>query len=76
MKLRPYHAYLKLLAERFDDLRYRYLLRAHNQFADTLTILAFMVDISTKVVIYPLLLKVALTYYCLSRETKLQHYLP
>lgn len=76
MKLRPYHAYLKLLAKRFDDLRYRYLLRAHNQFVDTLAILAFMVDIPTKVVIYPSLLRVALTYCCLSRETELQHYLP
>ena len=29
-KLRPYHAYLELLVQRFDDLRYTHLLRAQN----------------------------------------------
>ena len=33
VKLRPYHAYLELLVERFDDLRYTHLPKERNQFA-------------------------------------------
>ena len=44
MELRP-HAYLELLVGRFDYLSYTYLPREHNQFADALTTLAFMIDI-------------------------------
>ena len=39
MKLRPYHAYLELLVERFDDLRYTHLPKAQNQFVDALATL-------------------------------------
>ncbi|RVW95322.1 Retrovirus-related Pol polyprotein from transposon opus [Vitis vinifera] len=45
VKLRLYHAYLELLVGRFDDLRYTYLPRAQNQFADALATLASMIDI-------------------------------
>ena len=36
-KLKPYHAYLDLLVDRFDKLRYIHLPRVENQFADALT---------------------------------------
>ncbi|RVW15271.1 hypothetical protein CK203_082033 [Vitis vinifera] len=49
MKLRPYHAYLELLVQRFDDLRYTYLPKALNQFADALATLASMIDIHVEV---------------------------
>ena len=45
VRLRPYHAYLELLVERFDDLRYMHLPRTQNQFADALATLASMIDI-------------------------------
>ncbi|KAL6322368.1 hypothetical protein AAG906_007921 [Vitis piasezkii] len=49
MKLRPYHAYLELLVQRFDDLRYTHLPKALNQFADALATLASMIDIHVEV---------------------------
>ena len=51
VKLRSYHAYLELLTERFDDLRYTHLPRVQNQFADALATLASSVDIPIDVVI-------------------------
>ena len=45
-KLKPYHAYLELLIEKFEELKYIHLPRAHNQFADALATLASIVDIS------------------------------
>ncbi|RVX01340.1 Transposon Ty3-I Gag-Pol polyprotein [Vitis vinifera] len=51
VKLRPYHAYLKLLVGRFDDLIYTHLPRAQNQFADALATLASMIDIPTDEII-------------------------
>ncbi|RVW28405.1 Retrovirus-related Pol polyprotein from transposon 297 [Vitis vinifera] len=39
VKLRSYHAYLELLTERFDDLRYTHLPRVQNQFANALATL-------------------------------------
>ena len=49
-KLKPYHAYLELLIEKFEELKYIHLPRAHNQFADALATLASTVDIPTNVV--------------------------
>ena len=40
VKLRHFHAYLELLVERFDDLRYTHLPRVQNQFANALATLA------------------------------------
>ena len=70
VKLRPYHAYLELLVGRFDDLRYTHLPRAQNQFVDALATLASSMDISTDVVVRPLLIesRFAPAYYCLIRE--------
>ncbi|RVW58068.1 hypothetical protein CK203_116565 [Vitis vinifera] len=51
MKLRPYHAYLELLVQRFDDLRYTHLPKALNQFADALATLASMIDIHVEGII-------------------------
>ena len=67
MKLRPYHDYLELLVERFEDLSYTHLPRAHNQFFDALATLASMIDIPEGVVVRPLLVetRVVPTYYCL-----------
>ncbi|RVW73062.1 Retrovirus-related Pol polyprotein from transposon 297 [Vitis vinifera] len=44
-KLKPYHAYLDLLIDRFDVLRYIHLPRAENQFADALATLASLIVI-------------------------------
>ena len=44
-KLKPYHAYLDLLSDGFDVLRYIHLPRAENQFADALATLASMIVI-------------------------------
>ncbi|RVW20552.1 Gypsy retrotransposon integrase-like protein 1 [Vitis vinifera] len=56
-KLKPYHAYLDLLIDGFDVLRYRHLPRAENQFADALATLASMIVIPAGVTVRPLLLK-------------------
>ena len=57
MKLKPYHAYLELLIEKFKELKYIHLPRAHIQFPDTLATLASIVDIPTNVIVRPLLIK-------------------
>ena len=44
-KLKPYHANLDLLVDRFDELRYMHLPRAKNQFADALATLASIIEI-------------------------------
>ena len=53
--------------ERFDNLRYTHLSRAHNQFVEALATLASMIDIPEGVVSLPLLVetRVVLAYYCL-----------
>ncbi|WJZ84438.1 hypothetical protein VitviT2T_004042 [Vitis vinifera] len=78
VKLRSYHAYLELLVERFDDLRYTYLPRAQNQFGDALATLASFVDFPTDVVIRPLLIesRFAPAYCCLTGEIEVQDDLP
>ncbi|XP_010664672.1 uncharacterized protein LOC104882549 [Vitis vinifera] len=66
-KLKPYHAYLDLLSDGFDVLRYIHLPRAENQFADALATLASMIVIPTGVTVRPLLIETrsAPAYYCL-----------
>ncbi|RVW21341.1 Retrovirus-related Pol polyprotein from transposon 17.6 [Vitis vinifera] len=78
VKLRPYHAYLELVVERFDDLRYTRLPKAQNQFADALATLASSVDIPIDVVIRPLLIELRFVpaYCCLIGETETQDDLP
>ena len=48
-KLKPYHAYLDLLVDRFYELRYIHLPRVENQFANVLATLASVVEIHTEV---------------------------
>ena len=69
-KLKPYHAYLDLLIDRFDVLRYIHLPRTENQFADALTTLASVIVIPAGVIVRSLLVETrsAPTYYCLIGE--------
>ncbi|WJZ92707.1 hypothetical protein VitviT2T_011689 [Vitis vinifera] len=77
-KLKPYHAYLELLIEKFEELKYIHLPRAHNQFVDALATLASTVDIPTNVVVRPLLIETRSTpaYYHLIDEIEVQDDLP
>ena len=50
-KLKPYHAYMDLLVDRFDELRYIHLPKAENQFVDALATLASMIEITTGVTV-------------------------
>ncbi|XP_034686641.1 uncharacterized protein LOC117915182 [Vitis riparia] len=77
-KLKPYHAYLDLLIDRFDVLRYIHLPRAENQFADALATLASLIVIPAGVNVRPLLIETrsAPTYYCLIGEIEDQIELP
>ena len=72
--MKPYHAYLELLIEKFEELKYIHLPRAHNQFADALATLASTVDIPTNVVVRPLLIETrSAPEYChLIDETEIQ----
>ncbi|KAL6311125.1 hypothetical protein AAG906_012606 [Vitis piasezkii] len=47
-KLKPYHAYLDLLVDRFEELRYIHLPRVENQFVDALATLASVIEIPTE----------------------------
>ncbi|XP_010645202.1 uncharacterized protein LOC104877817 [Vitis vinifera] len=69
-KLKPYHAYLDMLIDKFDVLRYIHLPRAENQFVDALATLASMIVIPAGVTIRPLLIETrsAPAYYCLIGE--------
>ena len=77
-KLKPYHAYLDLLIDRFDVLRYIHLPRAENRFADALATLASLIMIPPRVNVMPLLIetKSAPAYYCLIGEIEDQIKLP
>ncbi|RVW90158.1 hypothetical protein CK203_041953 [Vitis vinifera] len=77
-KLKPYHAYLELLIENFEELKYIHLLRAQNQFADALATLVSIVDIPTNMIIHLLLIKTrfAPAYCHLIDETEVQDDLP
>ena len=78
VKLRPYHAYLELLVERFDDLRYTHLPRAQNQFVDALATLASMMAIPTDATVRPLLIesRSAPAYCCLIDDMEVDDGLP
>ncbi|XP_058103632.1 uncharacterized protein LOC131247235 [Magnolia sinica] len=45
-KLIPYHVYLKILIEEFNEITFSYMPRVKNQFVDTLATLASMLEIS------------------------------
>ena len=68
--MKPYHAYLDLLVDRIDELRYIHLPRAKNQFADALSTLASIIEIPTRVTVRPLLIETrsAPAYCCLIRD--------
>ena len=65
--MKPYHAYLDLLVDRFDELRYIHFPRAENQFADVLATLASVIEIPSGVTVQPLLIETrsAPAYCCL-----------
>ena len=77
-KLKPYHAYLDLLVDRLEELRYIYLPRAKNQFSNVLATLVSMIEIPTRVIVQPLLIKTrsAPTYCCLIGDIEDQNELP
>ena len=77
-KLKPYHAYLDLFVDRFEELRYIYLPKTENQFADTLATLAFVIEIPTGVTVQPLLIETrfAPAYCCLIGDIEDQDELP
>ncbi|XP_034695730.1 uncharacterized protein LOC117921893 [Vitis riparia] len=77
-KLKPYHAYLDLLIDGFDVLRYIHLPREENQFVDALATLASMIVIPAGVTVRLLLIETrfAPAYYCLIGEIKDQIELP
>ena len=77
-KLKPYHAYLDLLVDRFDELRYTHLPIVENQFADALATLAYVIEIPTGVTVRPLLIesRSAPAYYCLIGDIEDQDELP
>ena len=76
--MKPYHAYLDFLVDRFEELRYIHLPKAENQFVDALATLAFVIEIPTRVTVQPLLIetKFALAYCCLIRDIEDQDGLP
>ena len=65
--MKPYHAYLDLLIDRFDELRYIHLPRVKNQFANALATLASMIEIPVGMTMRPMLIETrsALAYGCL-----------
>ena len=77
-KMKPYHAYLDLLVDRFDELRYIHLLRAENQFANALATLASVIEIPIGVTLQPLLIKTRYppAYCCLIGDIEDRDELP
>ena len=77
-KLKPYHAYLDLLVDKFDELRYIHLTRVENQFADALATLAFVIEILAGVTVQPLLIEMRFepAYCCLIGDIEDQDELP
>ena len=73
-KMKPYHAYLDLLVDRFDKLRYIHLPRAENQFDDALATLAFVIKLPTGVLLIET--RSAPSYCCLIRDVEDQDELP
>ena len=65
--MKPYHAYLDLLVDRFEELRYIHLPRVENQFADALATLVSVIEIPAGVIVRPLLIETKSTpaYCCL-----------
>ena len=76
--MKSYHAYLDLLIDGFDELRYIHLLRAKNQFTDALATLASMIEILVGMTMWPLLIETKSTpaYYCLIENIEDQVELP
>ena len=77
-KLKPYHAYLDLLIDGFDVLRFIHLPRVENQFADALATLASAIEIPAGMTMRSLLIetKSAPAYCCLIGNIEDQAELP
>ena len=69
---------MDLLVHRFNELRYKHLPRAKNQFADALTTLAYVIEIHRGVTVRPLLIETrsAPAYCCLIGDIEDQDELP
>ena len=65
--MKPYHAYLDLLVDKFDELRYKHLPRVENQFVNALATLDSMIKIPARMTMRPVLIETrfAPTYCCL-----------
>ena len=76
-KPKPYHAYLDLLVDRFEELRYIHLPK-ENQFVDALATLAFVIEIPARMTVQPLLIETryAPAYCCLIGDINDQNELP
>ena len=76
--MKPYHACLDFLIDRFDELRYIHLPRAENQFADVLATLASVIEIPVGMTMRPLLIETRSTptYCCLIGNIEDQVKLP
>ncbi|RVW72447.1 hypothetical protein CK203_060478 [Vitis vinifera] len=71
-KLKPYHTYLELLIENFEELKYIHLSRASNQLIDALATLAPIVHIPIDVMVCSLLIETRSTpaYFHLIKEAE------
>ena len=76
--MKPYHSYLDLLVDRFEELRYIHLPRVENQFANALSTLASVIEILVGVTVRPLLIETrsAPAYCCLIGDIEDQDELP
>ncbi|WJZ85858.1 hypothetical protein VitviT2T_005373 [Vitis vinifera] len=78
VKSRDMVDHLAALERFFERIRYTNLLRVHNQFADALATLAFMIDILVDTIVRLLLIELRSVpaYYCLIDKTELDDGLP
>jgi hypothetical protein len=70
--LRPNQEYLSKLVKEFDEIKFTHMGRNKNQFADALTILAFMEKIDYGNKVQPIFIEVrkSLAHYLLNRIRK------
>jgi ribonuclease HI len=74
-KLRPYQEYLSKLAKEFDKIKFTYMGRDKNQFADVLAILASMTKIDYGNRVQPISIEVRnSSTYCCSIEGEVDGY--
>ena len=76
--MKPYHAYLDLLVDKFEEFRYIHMPRVENQFIDALATLASVIEIPMGAAMRPLLIETryVLAYCCLIGDMEDQVELP